>query len=138
MSALDEARAYLEAASLDLETLAGMVARPPFPDRSMGLFAQQCIEKCAKCWLAIRRIQVQPTHNIRSLLEALANDGADTTAWLGLRRYTPYAGWVRYGDQAAEADLPPINPTIALESARNFHRHVSALLATAEASEGQP
>jgi HEPN domain-containing protein len=126
MSDGDEARVLLAAAAAEKVALERMLASPPFPPRTIGMLAQQCVEKSLKAWLCLLGVEYPHVHSIEHLLGELRAEGADVERWRSLRRLTPYAGRLQYADPAGD---PPLDTSGAVADAQALHEHVSELLA---------
>mgnify|MGYP001010564671 CR=1 FL=1 len=126
MNEVDDARAMLRAADVDLQTLGLMVAAGGFPAASVGLHAQQCIEKALKAWLLLTAAETDRTHDIGLLLRRLGAIGEDVQRWHRLAEYTPYAGRIRYADP--ETFTERLDAAHALAEATALYGHVQSLL----------
>jgi HEPN domain-containing protein len=96
MSDHKQARLMLEMANKDFTALRGMTDPQVFVDEIFGFHAQQTVEKVLKAWIAFLGRKYPPSHNIRTLLDVLAESGVDTAGLEELTEYTPYAVRFRY------------------------------------------
>lgn len=128
MSDVKCARMMHGAAERDLLTLRSMTASAP--DESVGFHVQQAAEKALKAWLALLDERYPLTHNIETLMNLLAEKGADTEAFRGLIDYTPYAVEFRY--TGIDPDSNPIERDAALTLVESLLGEVGARLAGAE------
>ena len=94
MSDLKCAGLMLRSAERDLLTLDGMAAS--VPDESFGFHVQQALEKGFKAWLALLGELYPLTHDLKALLDRLAECGVDVEPWRDTERYTPFAVRFRY------------------------------------------
>ena len=84
-----------------------LLGDPDVDDDTLGFHAQQAAEKMLKALLAARSVDYPKTHNIRVLIELLANEGIRLPAELSdIDRLTPFGTTFRYDvlQHAAEGD----------------------------------
>ena len=112
------AQMLLEAAKRDIEALRIMRRNDGLPDEIYGFHVQQAAEKLLKSWIALLGESYPLTHSIETLLKLLADRGIDTTPFLDLSAYTPYAVEFRY----AGASDPAPSRSIALERLKRSKR----------------
>ena len=108
------AQMLLEAAKRDIEALRVMRRNDGLPDEIYGFHVQQAAEKLLKARIALLGESYPLTHSIETLLKLLADRGIDTTPFLDLSAYTPYAVEFRYA--GVGPDAKPIDRTGALET----------------------
>ena len=107
------AQMLLSAAERDIEALRVMRRSPGIPDEIVGFHVQQAAEKLLKAWIALSGESYPLTHNIETLLDLLAAQGAATEDFLSLTPYTPYAVEFRYA--GVDPDAEPIDRERATE-----------------------
>lgn len=78
MSDREHGRAILETARRDARALRGMFDHETFSDEIFGFHAQQSIEKALKAWLAWLGVRFPKTHDLKQLLDLLAQAKVDT------------------------------------------------------------
>lgn len=71
---VDAARRFLELADRDIRAFHKLAPDPDIDDAVVGFHAQQAVEKCLKAVLARREIAFRKIHDLRALLDILANN----------------------------------------------------------------
>ena len=117
----------VEAARRDIEALRVMQHADGVPDEVYGFHVQQAAEKLLKAWIALLGASYPLTHSIESLLKLLAERSIDTTPFLDLGAYTPYAVEFRYA--GVGPDAKPIDRTGALEMVEGLLEQVGKKIA---------
>ncbi len=107
MSDVKCAHMLVEASKRDVEALRGMSDASVFADEIFGFHVQQAIEKLLKAWLALLGETYPLTHDLELLFNLIRERGVDTSAFLALIEYTPYAVQFRY--QAIGVDKAPLD-----------------------------
>lgn len=79
MSDHEHGRTMLEAAHRDARALRGMFDGETFSDEIFGFHAQQAVEKALKAWLAWLGVRYPKTHDIKQLLDLLAQRAVETS-----------------------------------------------------------
>ena len=79
----------LRLAERDLRAMQSLSADGP--EEAFGFFVQKVLEKAFKAWLALLGELYPLTHDIKTLLDRLAECGADIEPWRETERYTPCA-----------------------------------------------
>ena len=120
------ARMLLEAAKRDIEALRVMRQSGGLPDEIYGFHVQQAAEKLLKSWIALLGESYPLTHSIETLLKLLADRSIDTTPFLDLSAYTPYAVEFRYA--GVGPDAKPIDRAEALETVEALLERVGSQL----------
>ena len=126
------ARLMLRSAERDLLTLDGMAAS--VPDESFGFHVQQALEKAFKAWLALLGELYPLTHDLGTLLDRLAECGADVQPWRGAERYTPYA--VRFRYTGVDPETEALDRKAAAAAVRTLLPKLARKLAEAEDGNG--
>ena len=136
MSDLKHARHLLAMAHKDLTALTGMSDPDVFADEIFGFHAQQAAEKALKAWLAALGVVYPLKHDLALLLQLLAKQGAEVSAFNGLDDYTDFAVDFRYlGIEMATA--PPDRSAVRVEMAGLFD-HVDRIVRELEAAGLKP
>lgn len=136
MSDLKHARHLLTMANKDLAALAGMSAPAVFADEIFGFHAQQAAEKALKAWLAALGEVYPLKHDLALLLQLLAKQGVDVSAFNSLDVYTDFAVDFRYlGIEMAAAS--PDRTAVRVEIT-GLLDHVSRVVEKLEAADKTP
>ena len=136
MSDLKHARHLLTMAHKDLAALAGMSDPVVFADEIFGFHAQQAAEKALKAWLAALGVVYPLKHDLALLLQLLAKQGADVSAFKSLDDYTDFAVDFRYlGIEMAAAS--PDRSAVRVEIT-GLLDHVSRSVEALEAAGKKP
>ena len=118
------AKVLLDAAERDILTLRYMGGG--VPPESYGFHIQQAAEKSLKAWLAVLGVTYPLTHNLKTLLDLLATQGARTEPYRDLMEFTPFAIEFRY--ESVDLDIEPIDRTGVLGLLDALHDQVQNLL----------
>ena len=136
MSDLKHARHLLAMAHKDLTALTGMSDPDVFADEIFGFHAPQAAEKALKAWLAALGVVYPLKHDLALLLQLLAKQGAEVSAFNGLDDYTDFTVDFRYlGIEMATA--PPDRSAVRVEMAGLFD-HVDRIVRELEAAGLKP
>ena len=73
----EQARILLDAARRDLTALHGMDDAEIFADEIFGFHVQQTAEELLKAWLTLEGVSYPKTHDLRLLINQLAQHGVD-------------------------------------------------------------
>ena len=93
----EQARLFLQKAAEDEILLNKIIADDDISDSIFGFHAQQAVEKLLKAVLAARSIRIRKTHNLRELMDLLADSGIPLAESLtDLDFLTPYGTLGRY------------------------------------------
>lgn len=136
MSDLKHARRLLTMANKDLAALAGMSDPVVFADEIFGFHAQQAAEKALKAWLAALGVVYPLKHDLALLLQFLAKQGAEVSAFKSLDDYTDFAVDFRYlGIEMAAAS--PDRTAVRVEIT-DLLEHVRRVVEELEAADKKP
>jgi len=95
----DLAEVYLRKAKEDEFLIFEVPASVLVPEPIFGFHAQQAAEKLLKAALSLRGVPFRRTHQLRELMDALADGGAPLPETLSdLDRLSPFAVELRYDD----------------------------------------
>ena len=128
MSDLKCARLMLTLAERDLHSLQILAAEGT--EEGFGFFVQQALEKAFKAWLALLGELYPLTHDLKELLDRLAERGADVRPWRETERYTPYAVQFRY--TGVDPETEAIDRDAATAAVRELLSHIARELTAAE------
>ena len=131
MSDLKCARLMLSVAERDLIALQSLSDEAP--QEAFGFFVQQALEKAFKAWLALLGELYPLTHDLKTLLDRLAQSGADIEPWRETERYTPYAVQFRY--TGVDPETEAIDREAAKAAVRSLLSRVEQELAEAGGQE---
>jgi HEPN domain-containing protein len=96
----------LQKAAHDLVVCERGVDDSAIADEVFGFHAQQAVEKALKAVLTSRGIEYRRTHDVRELLDALADNGVTVPEqFAGVDEWTPYGVQYRY-ESFDEGDMP--------------------------------
>lgn len=102
----EQARLLLKKAGEDIALLAEVIASEKISNEIFGFHAQQAAEKCLKAMLSELDVRFTRTHNLRLLMDLLADAGHSLPPSLAdLDHLTPYGTLFRYEDIPAQVDL---------------------------------
>lgn len=102
----EQALLLLKKAVEDIALLAEVLASENISDEIFGFHAQQAAEKSLKAMLSEFNVRFPRTHNLRLLMDLLADSGHPLPSPLAdLDHLTPYGTLFRYEDIPAQADL---------------------------------
>lgn len=102
----EQALLLLKKAEEDIALLAEVLASEKISDEIFGFHAQQAAGKCLKAMLSEFDVRFLRTHNLRLLMDLLADSGHPLPSSLAdLDHLTPYGTLFRYEDIPAQADL---------------------------------
>lgn len=118
------AKVLLDAAERDILTLRYMASG--VPEESFGFHIQQAAEKSFKAWLAFLGVTYPLTHNLKTLLDLLAAQGARVEPYRALMEFTPFAIEFRY--ESVDLDIEPIDRSSVLRLLETLHGQVHRLL----------
>ncbi len=128
MSDFKCARLMLRLAERDLRAMQSLSAEAP--EEAFGFFVQQALEKAFKAWLALLGELYPLTHSLKTLLDRLAERGADVGPWRETERYTPYA--IRFSYTGVDPETEAIDRDAAVEAVRSLLSKVERELAVAK------
>jgi len=102
----EQALLLLKKAEEDITLLAEVIASERISNEIFGFHAQQAAEKCLKAMLSELDVRFARTHNLRLLMDLLADAGHTLPSSLAdLDLLTPYGTLFRYEDIPAQVDL---------------------------------
>jgi len=102
----EQALLLLKKAEEDITLLAEVIASERISNEIFGFHAQQAAEKCLKAMLSELDVRFARTHNLRLLMDLLADAGHTLPSSLAdLDLLTPYGTLLRYEDIPAQVDL---------------------------------
>ena len=130
MSDPEQARILLDAARRDLTALHGMDDAEIFADEIFGFHVQQTVEKLLKAWLTLKGVSYPRTHDLRLLINQLAQHGVDPGPLRALIEYQTFAGRLRY--EGLPSDDNPLDRDAARNEADALFDRVQLLLGEAE------
>lgn len=115
---LEQARLYIQKASEDEVLLNKIVDDLDVSDNIFGFHAQQAIEKLLKALLSTKSVRFKKTHNLRELMDLLAETGLPLPDPIAEIDYlTPYGALARY-------ENVPFNTPFDRRAARKLVRDV--------------
>ena len=98
--ALEEAHRLLRLALRDRDTFELLLPLPKATLSAIGFHAQQAVEKALKTVCTLRNIEVQRTHDLAALAQALVVDGVALPISVDeFRTLNPFAVEYRYDDE---------------------------------------
>jgi len=98
---LEEAQRSLRVAARDIKAFQVLKDAPEIDLASMGLHAQQAIEKSLKAILFLRQVEFRRTHDLVELAQLLRQHGVKAPVTDDqLSRLNPFAVALRYDDMA--------------------------------------
>lgn len=101
---LEEALRLLRLARRDRETFDLLLPLPKASLSALGFHAQQAVEKSLKAVATLRGMEVQRTHDLAALGQALVANGASVPLTTDeLRGLNPFAVEFRYNDEIVPA-----------------------------------
>ena len=101
-----------------------------FADAIFGFHVQQATEKLLKAWLSLNGTAFSRTHDLRLLLELVADqDEKDIASFQDLEDLTDYGVQFRYD---APFDLEPLDRATLISRVQDLHRLVTLRLSSAE------
>ncbi len=102
----EQALLLLKKAEEDITLLSEVIASERISNEIFGFHAQQAAEKCLKAILSELDVRFARTHNLRLLMDLLADAGHPLPSSLtDLDLLTPYGTLFRYEDIPAQVDL---------------------------------
>jgi hypothetical protein len=122
----------LKMAEMDLQAIGHMRDPLQFADAIFGFHVQQATEKLLKAWLSLNGTAFSRTHDLRLLLELIADqDAQDIAPFQDLEDLTDYGVQFRYD---APLDLEPLDRATLIARLHEFelHRLVTLRLWSAE------
>lgn len=102
----EQALLLLKKAEEDIALLDEVIASENISNEIFGFHAQQATEKCLKAMLSEFDVHFSRTHNLRLLMDLLADSGHSLPSSLAdLDHLTPYGTLFRYEDIPAQVGL---------------------------------
>ena len=118
----EQAQLLLRKAEADLALVDEVLGSPRIADDTIGFHCQQAAEKLLKALLSELGVPYPRTHNLRFLMDLLADNGHSLPPDLtDLDVLTPYGTLFRYEDVGADARL---DRTAVTTKVRALHGHV--------------
>ena len=100
---VDLARRFLLLAERDFKAFRKLADDPEMDDAVIGFHAQQAVEKCLKAVLALHRVEIRKTHDLRELQTLLEKNRLPMTPMTEeIKDLNPYAVMLRYDDVESE------------------------------------
>jgi HEPN domain-containing protein len=110
---------FFKKAQQDLLAAEKLADEGAVADEIVGFHIQQAIEKGLKALLAVRSVDFRRTHDIRELMDLLAEKAtALPERFCDLDEWTPYGVELRYDD--IPVGIPAFERREAVEAARRF------------------
>ena len=126
----EQARILLDTARRDLTALHGMDDAEIFADEIFGFHVQQTVEKLLKAWLTLKGVSYPRTHDLRLLINQLAQHGVDPGPLRALIEYQTFACRLRY--EGLPSDDNPLDRDAARNEVDALFDRVQLLLGEAE------
>ncbi len=128
MKPLDRAKLFLAKAIDDVKLIEVVLSSEKVTDEIIGFHAQQAAEKLLKTVLMAKGIPFRRTHDLRELMDLLADHGLELPTTLNQIRYlTPFAVEFRY-DYLPSEDESPFDRWKAFELVRQLRAWVEEVI----------
>lgn len=115
---VDVARRFLELADRDIRAFSKLAPDPDIDDAIIGFHAQQAVEKCLKAVLAKHGVEFRKIHDLRALLDLLANNQLPVPPMRSeIGELNPFAVVLRY-ELAETGSLDRLRAQSILEATR--------------------
>jgi HEPN domain-containing protein len=119
----------LDMAAADVQAVRNMSDPGRFADTIFGFHCQQAVEKLLKAWLSLLGVAFPRTHDLRLLLQLVADiDPAGVAPFQSLEDLTDYGVQFRY---EAPMDLGALDRAAQTEGIELLYRHVGNMIETA-------
>ena len=121
MRQLEQAKLLVKKAAEDEDLLAETLSSTRVSDEIFGFHCQQAAEKLLKALLSQASIGYSRTHNLRLLMDLLADSGQPIPSDLDdLDMLTPYGTLFRYEDLPVDVELDRETFFLRIKSLREF------------------
>lgn len=122
----EDAERFLRMARKDLGAATYLLTAPAPDGEIVGFHFQQAVEKSLKAWLALLNIAFPNTHNLRYLIDRLAEAQCDVQALDQFIILTPFAVQFRY--EAYDGLDHAFEKAQMQQSITSFVNHIESLL----------